>query len=260
MAGQPLFRVISKMSVLLRFVGELPGFQSAEAIASRLLDHMRPHGLRYYVFGDTPNPSNPLATPFFVSNLPEAWFKAYSARNFAQIDPVVRAALISPTPILLSTIREGRAGLSIGAPEQDFFDFAASLGIYEGLAIPVYGPRGHRGVVCFAGEGPGPEPANIPLLHLSSLYAYFHMFSLHAAGIQPNGTTSQARREALLSPREVEVLTLARGGAGDAQIAYHLGISVRTVRFHFGNARQKLGCRSRTEAIIRADNHNLLTT
>jgi DNA-binding CsgD family transcriptional regulator len=61
-----------------------------------------------------------------------------------------------------------------------------------------------------------------------------------------------------LSTREVEVLRAARDGHRDAAIAETLGLSVRTVRFHFENARRKLGSSTRAEALARAMNLHLI--
>ena len=53
-----------------------------------------------------------------------------------------------------------------------------------------------------------------------------------------------------LSPRETEVLALAAGGLTNKEIAYRLGISDRTVQFHFNSIFNKTGTNSRTEAVV----------
>jgi two-component system response regulator NreC len=62
----------------------------------------------------------------------------------------------------------------------------------------------------------------------------------------------------LLSPREVDVLTLVAKGYTDRQIADRLVISVRTVESHKANIRKKLGRRSRVELVRYALEHGLL--
>lgn len=51
--------------------------------------------------------------------------------------------------------------------------------------------------------------------------------------------------------REAEVVRLLMQGKSNAQIAYELGISVRTVEYHLGKVYAKLGVASRTEAILK---------
>lgn len=63
----------------------------------------------------------------------------------------------------------------------------------------------------------------------------------------------------LLTPREREVLTFLATGRRNAEIAAALAVSVRTVEFHIGHLLQKLGARSRTEALQLAHERGLLT-
>jgi DNA-binding NarL/FixJ family response regulator len=55
-----------------------------------------------------------------------------------------------------------------------------------------------------------------------------------------------------LSPREMEVLSLAAKGLTNKEIAYRLGISERTVQFHMNSIFNKTATSSRTEAVALA--------
>jgi len=52
-----------------------------------------------------------------------------------------------------------------------------------------------------------------------------------------------------LSPREREVLGLLIEGASNKEIARALALSVHTVKFHIAAITEKLGARSRVEAV-----------
>jgi DNA-binding CsgD family transcriptional regulator len=52
-----------------------------------------------------------------------------------------------------------------------------------------------------------------------------------------------------LSPREREVLALLIEGASNKEIARALALSVHTVKFHIAALTEKLGARSRVEAV-----------
>jgi len=54
---------------------------------------------------------------------------------------------------------------------------------------------------------------------------------------------------AVLSPREREVLSLVAEGASNKEIAGALALSVHTVKFHVAAITEKLGARSRVEAV-----------
>lgn len=55
-----------------------------------------------------------------------------------------------------------------------------------------------------------------------------------------------------LTTREEEVLVFMAAGGRNGEIAQQLGVSVKTVEFHIGHVLEKLGARSRTEAVVRA--------
>lgn len=52
-----------------------------------------------------------------------------------------------------------------------------------------------------------------------------------------------------LTPREREVLALLAEGASNKEIARALALSVHTVKFHIASLTEKLGARSRVEAV-----------
>jgi DNA-binding NarL/FixJ family response regulator len=58
--------------------------------------------------------------------------------------------------------------------------------------------------------------------------------------------------DALLTPRELEVLTAMADGASNKGIARRLGISFHTAKFHVAAVLEKLDADSRTEAVMKA--------
>jgi DNA-binding NarL/FixJ family response regulator len=61
-----------------------------------------------------------------------------------------------------------------------------------------------------------------------------------------------------LTPRELEVVQLLATGLSNKAIAYQLGISEHTVKFHINAIMNKLGAQSRTEAAVRATRMGLI--
>ena len=61
-----------------------------------------------------------------------------------------------------------------------------------------------------------------------------------------------------LSGREHEVLQLLAAGKSNRRIAADLFVSVGTVKTHLNNLYRKLGARSRTQAVARARDLNLI--
>ena len=61
-----------------------------------------------------------------------------------------------------------------------------------------------------------------------------------------------------LTARELDVLRLIAEGASNSEIADGLAVSVGTARWHVGNVLAKLGVRSRTQALVRAQHLGLV--
>lgn len=58
--------------------------------------------------------------------------------------------------------------------------------------------------------------------------------------------------EAVLTPREQEVLRLLAEGSSNKEIARRLGISAHTAKFHVGQLLDKLDATGRTDAVAQA--------
>ena len=80
---------------------------------------------------------------------------------------------------------------------------------------------------------------------------------LRSLGAPPRPTRG-ARRDQLLTPREIEILRLVSEGLTDAQIAARLVLSKHTVHRHVQNAYTRLDCSSRAAAVAKANRLNLL--
>jgi len=65
-------------------------------------------------------------------------------------------------------------------------------------------------------------------------------------------TMARDGADPLLTPRELEVLTLLAEGASNKTIARRLGISVHTAKFHVGSLLDKLDAVGRTDALAQA--------
>jgi DNA-binding CsgD family transcriptional regulator len=73
-----------------------------------------------------------------------------------------------------------------------------------------------------------------------------------AVVVVPLGERSPAVTDELLTPREIEVLSLLAEGASNKAIAQRLGISVHTAKFHVGSLLDKLDAVGRTDAVAHA--------
>jgi DNA-binding NarL/FixJ family response regulator len=74
-----------------------------------------------------------------------------------------------------------------------------------------------------------------------------HPGDLHALLPAPRAISADSGEA--LTPRELEVFAMLAEGAGNKQIAWKLGISEHTVKFHVASIMSKLQATSRTEAV-----------
>ncbi len=67
-----------------------------------------------------------------------------------------------------------------------------------------------------------------------------------------SGRPQEQKPSAVLTEREIEVLSLATRGLSNQDIASELSVSLRTVQAHLGHIFNKLQVSSRTEAVVHA--------
>jgi LuxR family maltose regulon positive regulatory protein len=75
---------------------------------------------------------------------------------------------------------------------------------------------------------------------------------------ETSGAPSDARLAEPPSERELEVLALIAAGESNPEIARKLFVSTSTVKTHINRLYRKLGARSRTQAVARAREMNLI--
>lgn len=229
--------------------------QTPQEVGTLLAGALVAFGLKHYAIGGMPIQGDPNPTSFMFHNFPEGWPEQYFDHDYGTVDPVPRAAMICAMPMTMGELRAGKAGFLPGPETDTFFAELDRVAGSKGLVVPIAGPHGYHGIAAFVGATEDFTPADRARLHMLAIYAHDRMLALF--GKAPLGKTADTAPRPL-SQREVEVMRLARIGAGDAAIAVHLGISVRTVRFHFENIRKRLAVKTRSEALVKAVGLHLL--
>lgn len=236
----------------IAFALDLRALPTTGAVMGQLIQRATQMGFPIIALGTLPAPDYPYPDDFVLSNWPEAWISEYFGNGYGQHDPVRLAAGLMSEPFTISEVRAGKAGFMPSPEALAMLEAGKKHGCTDGLVVPVFGPHGYRGLVCFFGTRSDPDPRERVTLQHIALHAHQRLHELH---LQDKLT---ARGPQGLSPREIDVLRAARDGHRDAVIAERMGVSVRTVRFHFENARRKLGTTSRFEALARAMNLHLI--
>ena len=193
---------------------------------------------------------------WFVTTLPLAWVMLYDQRAYVECDPRVLAVFDSSMPLVWDqTSERGRS-----ARTDEFLADAAAHGVGSGVSFAVYTPLPSRNLVSLSSATPiiCKERRDEIVRSLGDIVLfgqYFH--ELFVRGVVEKGL-APASVGVPLSPRERQCLELAAQGHTSIEIGDRLGISDRTVNFHFSNMISKLGVHNRNEAIAKGARLGLL--
>jgi DNA-binding CsgD family transcriptional regulator len=221
-------------------LGSLP---TITAVSQFLKDKTADMGFPIHVIAPIPTEQNPVSDGLFlVQNWPTEWDETYRERGFAAFDPVPVVAPLLTKPVSIDDVYAGRAGFIPDPRSAEIRAFACSFGCPQGVLVPIFGPLGYRAIVCFAGPGPVPGPEGLALLQVLAHFAHDRVRELAA----------KTHKAPVLSNREIEVLRCLHDGMSDTAAAEQLGVTVRTIRFHFTKIRQKLDAKNRGQAVAMA--------
>ena len=197
--------------------------------------HFRPsNGERIYVF----------------TTLPREWVQRYDQQAYVECDPRVLCSFESGLPLVWDQASERGKN-----PRTDaFLADAAAHGVASGVAFPVYAGYPARTLVALSCAAPLIDEARRAHIaeNLGDIMLFGQSFhELFVRGVIEKGIAPQFEG-APLSPRERQCLQMAAHGMTGAEIGFKLGISERTVTFHFANIISKLGVLNRQEAIAKS--------
>lgn len=209
-----------------------------------------------YGAGGTTNPSATTNTYIFTT-VSFDWVKHYHERGYVQVDPRVRHCLQTHMPYVWSY--QELYGKDDRVDE--FLDDALRYGIASGVTFSIRDARGGA-VLAFNSTNRSIDPIRQRLIaqSMSNIVlfgTYFHEVFMKGAVQQLLVPRSHG---APLSTREIECLALAARGQTTSDIAFKLGISERTVQFHFDGIRTKLGAANRQEAIAKGVAKGMIET
>ncbi|MFN3232137.1 MAG: autoinducer binding domain-containing protein [Alphaproteobacteria bacterium] len=183
-----------------------------------------------------------------LTNYPTDWLTMYGTKEFETIDPVLRYGTVASRPFSWDGLSER---LPLSKRQMDFMGAGKEAGLYDGVGIPLHGPRGEVSGIGLASSSGGAELSQ----SLSVLNALAHQFHLNywAFSEQPEIV------EVSLTEREREVLHWCAQGKSNWAIGEILGISEHGVEFHVRNILKKLEVDSRVTAVVKALHLGLIT-
>lgn len=210
-----------------------------------LLDRYGFDGLSYIV---ARNDAEATTGQIAWSTHPAAWPALYRRAGYAAVDPRLTHTRHRVTPYLWD------AETSVGDVNANgFVRDAARFGIRSGVVISLHdGVSGHVALTFdSAVRVPSEARRETVLASLGDLTLI--AMALHEGVLSWRVAKATVRRNGApkLTPRECDCLKFAARGMTSADIGTKLSVTERTVNFHFGQLRRKLGALNRPEAIAK---------
>lgn len=238
------------LTLLGEFVRRASGVATLEELRTSLFEFLTACGIEMMSYHQYPPPGavdHTRQIAVAARGFPPAWVERYEA-EFTLIDPIPRRAVDAVQSFFWSD--------AINFPdlcdaERYYLSQLAAANLGDGLAVPLFGPRGRSGYAGL-GFGPGnPRPSLhvITLLRTACQLGHQEYCRLLFAHQSP---------EATLSAREKEILNWVARGKSNAVIAEILAISGHTVDTHLRRTFGKLSVQDRVTAALRGSALGLL--
>jgi DNA-binding CsgD family transcriptional regulator len=190
------------------------------------------------------------------STHPRAWSALYRRAAYAAVDPRLTHTRHRVTPYLWDSAEP------VGdSHARQFVQDAAQFGIRSSVVVSLHdGASGHVALTFDSASSPitgarrGEVIASLGDLTLLAM-------ALHEGVLSWRVAKSATREHAgpRLTQRECDCLKFAARGMTSADIGNKLSVTERTVNFHFGRLRRKLGALNRPEAIAKGVSMGFVT-
>lgn len=173
-----------------------------------------------------------------VFGFPEGWFESYFQNNYVLVDPVIKMGFHVEGVFAWN---EAFAKYGQSADSQAFLHHAMSAGLAKGYAVATKKHNlSNTASVCSVSVS-----GDITEIETQLLYRILpHLNEIMARPGFLHGPS--------LTKRESQIIALAENKASNAEIAQQIGVTQRTVKFHFNNIYKKLNVNNKLEAVYKA--------
>lgn len=221
----------------------IEGSATKEELIDFILIRARRLGLDHVAVNGSYNPGVPTEADILHAGMPDPWTEHYLDQGFLEFDPVLKASKTTSVPFLWRDVT-GRGDLS--REEALVMREAEEIDLRGGLLVPIHAAGGYSGFVSFAGEVDRLSPGDIADMHVASIYLHEKLKD----HVRNGGRFTPMK--AAFTPREKECLRWIAMGKSDWEIGTILSISEHTVKQHANRIKQKLGVRTRVQAVVEA--------
>ncbi|MCD6047208.1 MAG: putative Transcriptional regulator, LuxR family with an autoinducer-binding domain [Gammaproteobacteria bacterium] len=189
----------------------------------------------------------------FVSENIRAWHEYYLAQHFEEVDSELQKARQTILPVYWELKKQLKQAKTVR--EKQLRQDALSVNVEKGLSIPIHGPEDDFAILLLQqcqGETGLENYLTKELYWLAVGYVYYEFVRRFLLKESPQALMQN------LSQRELQCLRLASQGLTANEIAKQIGLTTRTVNFHWQNINKKLGTRNKSQSIHLAQIKGLL--
>jgi LuxR family quorum-sensing transcriptional regulator LasR len=200
-----------------------------------------------------PDRNTPLESElaFLHSNFCTEWRGRYDAQKLWYIDPAVAHCTSKSLPLIWSP------NIFYTKKQKEMYEEACGYGLRSGVALPIHGPHGEVGILCFMtnmkSDNRFHQKANNMFPELS--YIRDLIFESSLRFMDPSKSTEDIH---LITHCELECLKWCAKGKSSGDIAQILHCSVAAVNFHFTSLRTKFNVSSRHLVVVKALHYGLI--
>ena len=177
------------------------------------------------------------------STLPLDWWDYYAKNRLFEFDPLVSALANRRRVVTFIDLKDTPAFKNVWVDKASKFDVSP-----PSVGVPMFGPSGETAIMVLMGS-------SLPVFdyerqkkikNSTDIAINFHEKVMETADVE--AVLGIPR----LTHREKTCLFLASRGGSVADIAYELGISLRTVESHLRETRKKLNAKNTVHAVAKA--------
>ncbi|MBK8176709.1 MAG: LuxR family transcriptional regulator [Rhodospirillales bacterium] len=182
-------------------------------------------------------------SPVITANVPEEWIRHYRANSYEVYDPVLLQTPHEEGPLVWDDLLRG---VQLSPKQRRVLIESRDAGLFNGVSIPLHGPRGETYVTSLATE----HAAAMHRANLAKLQLVAIQFMISYSRTVRRDTERPASVH--ITDRERECLTWTARGKSAWSIGKILGLSEHTVNFHLKRSMVKLDATNRMQAVVAA--------
>lgn len=207
-------------------------------------------GFDYTLFALIHTLSTGFEKAYLRSNYAECWRESYDRQRMAHIDPTVAHCLSNNVPLIWSP------SIFRTLEQKQMYEEASGVGLHTGVTLPIHGPKGEVGMLCFVTSRCPSEALWKDIGHQLAELTLLRDMACDSG--QKFACPQYGKSTPTLTKRERECLKWTAIGKSSWEIAQILHCSEATINFHIKNVRQKFGASSRRAAAVKAATLGLL--